>query len=160
MTPVDIGVLLDTLRQVYAPRDETAPAPLRLKMDGGVRGADGLIVPGLSARLGQVMRNLIDNALSFSPPGAHVDVTARRITGGVEILVEDCGPGIPEASLTKIFDRFYSERPEGEAFGGHSGLGLSIVKRIVEAHGGTIAAENRLETEGISGARFRVFLPA
>jgi two-component system sensor histidine kinase ChvG len=160
MTPVDIGVLLDTLRQVYAPRDETAPAPLRLKMDGGVRGADGLIVPGLSARLGQVMRNLIDNALSFSPPDAPVDITARRIAGGVEILVEDCGPGIPEASMTKIFDRFYSERPEGEAFGGHSGLGLSIVKRIVEAHGGKISAENRQDLDGISGARFRVFLPA
>ena len=89
-----------------------------------------------------------------------MDICARRIAGGVEILVEDCGPGIPEASMTKIFDRFYSERPEGEAFGGHSGLGLSIVKRIVEAHGGTISAENRQDTDSVSGARFRVFLPA
>ncbi|MDH3702993.1 MAG: ATP-binding protein, partial [Alphaproteobacteria bacterium] len=79
-----------------------------------------------------------------------------------EVVVEDSGPGIPEAKVSAIFDRFYTERPKGEKFGKHSGLGLSISKQIIEAHGGTITAENR-HPEGdpktIAGARFVVRLP-
>jgi len=104
--------------------------------------------------MGQVLRNLIDNALSFSPPGAPVTLNVTRVGGLVRLTVEDEGPGIPEGSLEKIFERFHTDR-EGE-FGRHSGLGLSISKQIVLAHRGAIHAENRDE----GGARFIVEIPA
>lgn len=111
-------------------------------------------VRGMDQRMGQVLRNLIDNALSFSPVGAPVTVTVTRKAALVRLTVEDEGPGIPEDSLEKIFERFHTDR-EGE-FGRHSGLGLSISKQIVLAHRGTIHAENRKK----GGARFVVEIPA
>lgn len=122
-----------------------------------------LIVQGIEGRLGQVFRNLIDNALSFSPPGASVTIRAEKDLGSRmwKVMVEDQGPGIPEGKLAAIFDRFYSERPEGEAFGRHSGLGLSIAKQIVDAHRGQIYAENVSDkTSARKGARFTVVLNA
>ena len=124
-----------------------------------------LIVNGIEGRLGQVVRNLISNAISFSPQGGCVTLSLAVEDGWARIMVEDEGPGIPEGKLEAIFDRFYSERPSGEKFGTHSGLGLSISKQIVEAHGGELWAENRLADEGrngagrICGARFVVRLP-
>ncbi len=109
---------------------------------------------GTDSRIGQVLRNLIDNALSFSPEGGLVTLQVARIGEGVLVTVEDEGPGMPEDSLEKIFERFHTDR-EGE-FGRHSGLGLSISKQIVLAHRGTIYAENRDE----GGARFVMELPA
>src|SRR6202041_2326970 len=100
----------------------------------------------------QVLQNLIDNALSFTPAGKKIVITAMRVGRLVQITVDDCGPGIPENKLDAIFDRFYSERPKTEKFGTHSGLGLSISKQIVEAHRGTIRAENRKENGMIIGA--------
>ncbi|MBU6234205.1 MAG: HAMP domain-containing histidine kinase [Alphaproteobacteria bacterium] len=122
-----------------------------------------LIVQGLEGRLAQVFRNLIDNALSFSPPDAPVRVSTVRDTAKrqIKVLVEDRGPGIPDAKLGAIFERFYSERPQGEAFGKHSGLGLSIAKQIVDAHKGSIYAENVSDETGARlGARFTVALNA
>jgi two-component system sensor histidine kinase ChvG len=120
-----------------------------------------LRVSGIEDRLGQVLRNLIANAVSFSPPGGRISLAAARVGGMVEISVSDEGPGIPEASLERIFERFYSSRPEGEKFGTHSGLGLSISRQIVSAHGGTLRAENRPGTDGRpGGARFVIALPA
>jgi two-component system sensor histidine kinase ChvG len=122
-----------------------------------------LIVHGLEGRLAQVFRNLIDNALSFAPEATPVRITLARdaVNRQIKISVTDFGPGIPEAKLTAIFDRFYSERPEGEAFGKHSGLGLSIAKQIVDAHHGRIYAENITnETGARAGARFTVVLNA
>ena len=119
----------------------------------------GLQVRGREGPLGQVLRNLIDNARSFSPEGDNVDVIIEQGRIGPQttarILVEDNGPGIPDDKLTKIFDRFYTDRPAGAAFGNNSGLGLSIVAQIVATHMGTVVAENRSET----GARFIVELP-
>jgi len=87
-------------------------------------------------------------------------VGAQETGGMVEISVEDQGPGIPDAKLEHIFDRFYSERPQGERFGQHSGLGLSISRQIVEALKGRICAENRRDDSGtVTGARFVVRLP-
>ena len=122
---------------------------------------DEFAVFGAEGRLGQVFRNLLSNALSFSPPGGTVTLRARRRAGRIIIAVDDEGPGIPEDKLKAIFDRFYSERPEGEKFGTHSGLGLSISQQIVEAHAGTLTAANRRDAAGaVKGARFTIDLPA
>ncbi|CAE7890018.1 chvG, partial [Symbiodinium necroappetens] len=131
-------------------------------------GSDrNLRVQGLEGRLGQIFRNLLSNALSFSPPGGTITLEARRDSrprgeGGdwVVITISDEGPGLPDDKLDAIFDRFYSQRPEGEKFGTHSGLGLSISKQIVDAHGGVIYAENRFRSGRVAGARFTVRLPA
>ncbi len=122
-------------------------------------------VPGHDSRLGQVVSNLIDNARSFSPPGGKVRVTCRRLKNEVEIVVDDDGPGIRPEALDKIFERFYTDRPT-QSFGQNSGLGLSISKQIVEAHGGSIRVENRTSVAAagqqphVLGARFVVRLPA
>jgi two-component system sensor histidine kinase ChvG len=129
------------------------------------RGARDFFVPGHDSRLGQVVDNLIDNARSFSPPGAAVRVTARRLKTEIEIVVDDDGPGVRPEALDKIFERFYTDRPH-QGFGQNSGLGLSISKQIVEAHSGHILVENRMAaaTGGwpakVLGARFTVRLPA
>ena len=122
-----------------------------------------IFVHGLEARLAQVFVNLIGNAISFCEDGDAVRVWVRRREDRVLVVVEDTGPGIPEQALTKIFKRFYSERPPGD-FGNHSGLGLAISKQIVEAHGGVIWAENIRPTDAdptseALGARFVVGLP-
>ncbi len=123
--------------------------------------ADELTVLGAEGRLGQVFRNLLSNALSFSPRNGTVTLRARRDQRRVIIQVEDEGPGIPEDKLKAIFDRFYTERPEGEKFGTHSGLGLSISQQIVEAHNGTLTASNRRDRASrVIGARFIIDLPA
>ena len=124
---------------------------------------DPINIRGLEARLAQVFVNLITNALSFCENGDAVRVWARRRENRVLVVIEDTGPGIPEQALTKVFKRFYSERPEGQ-FGNHSGLGLAISKQIVEAHGGVIWAENIRPTNADItseplGARFVVGLP-
>ena len=112
-----------------------------------------------------MFRNLIDNAKSFSAlstsaePEVRVDVR-RAGPPGIVASVEDDGLGIPPENLETVFERFYTARPKGAAFGGHSGLGLSIARQIVEAHGGQIRAENRLGEDGaVLGARFTVILP-
>ena len=102
-----------------------------------------LMARGLETRLAQVITNLLDNAVSFAPDGSEISISATRSARGtVRVVVEDQGQGIPEDNLESIFERFYSERPRAEAFGNHSGLGLSISKQIIEAHGGEIWAEN------------------
>ncbi|MDE3029342.1 MAG: sensor histidine kinase [Paracoccaceae bacterium] len=122
-----------------------------------------IIIQGLEGRLAQVFVNLITNAVSFCEEGDAVRVWARKRENRVLVVVEDTGPGIPEQALTKVFKRFYSERPPGQ-FGDHSGLGLAISKQIVEAHGGVIWAENIRPTDADPtsdplGARFVVGLP-
>jgi len=120
----------------------------------------GLKVRGREGPLGQVLRNLIDNARSFSPETGIVNVILEQGRIGPQttarIMIEDTGPGIPDDKLEKIFDRFYTDRPAGSAFGNNSGLGLSIVSQIVATHMGTVVAENRPG----DGARFTVELPA
>ncbi|MEO0035922.1 MAG: hypothetical protein RLZZ501_1945, partial [Pseudomonadota bacterium] len=148
---VAVAAMLDTLFEVYrVTRAESGPT---FTLDRPAN--DPLTVWGIESRLVQVLRNLITNAMSFSPPGGVIRLVACRGGGWVRVTIEDQGPGIPPNKLDAIFDRFYSERPEGEKFGTHSGLGLSISRQIVEAHGGRIRAENRAE----GGARFIVELP-
>ncbi len=125
--------------------------------------ANPLEVQGLEARLAQVFVNLITNAISFCEDGDAIRIWARKRENRILVVVEDTGPGIPDQALSKIFKRFYSQRPE-EHFGNNSGLGLAISKQIVEAHGGVIWAENIRPTEADItseplGARFVVGLP-
>jgi two-component system sensor histidine kinase ChvG len=122
-----------------------------------------IVIQGLEGRLAQVFVNLITNAISFCEEGDAIRIWARKRENRVLVVVEDTGPGIPENALQKIFQRFYSERPEGQ-FGNNSGLGLAISKQIVEAHGGVIWAENIRPTDADPtseplGARFVVGLP-
>jgi two-component system sensor histidine kinase ChvG len=154
--PVDIVPILETLRELDdATRD--AEADPRLEV---ITPPAGATVWAVADRLVQVLHNLIGNARSFSPPNGRIVVRVRDTGKMVELSVEDDGPGIPEANLEHIFDRFYSERPQNEKFGQHSGLGLSISRQIVEALHGQISAENRRATDGkVLGARFVVRLP-
>jgi two-component system, OmpR family, sensor histidine kinase ChvG len=157
--PFDIAALLSTVigmkNDVLKP-GETATT---LSLAPGGAAPRPLIVRGHDSRLVQVFNNLIDNAQSFSPPGKPVRVSVRAEEGQVVITVEDEGPGIPDHALTRIFERFYTDRPE-HGFGQNSGLGLSISQQIVEAHAGTIRAENLLDAQGERiGARFTVALP-
>ena len=153
---VDVVPILRTLQELdEATRDVTKDAKLEV-----VAPPNGLRVWAVEDRLVQVLRNLIGNAQSFSPPGGKIVVRLREAGGMAELSVEDDGPGIPDANLEHIFERFYSERPSGESFGQHSGLGLSISRQIVEALRGQISAENRRDGSGrVMGARFIVRLP-
>jgi two-component system sensor histidine kinase ChvG len=156
---VDLTGLLSTLVEVelVAAESRGASAP-KVMLD--LPEGDPISVRGIEDRLVQVLRNLIANAASFSPPGGTVLITARRTGAEVTITVEDQGPGLPEGKFEAIFDRFYSERPAGEKFGTHSGLGLSISKQIVDAHHGRISAENIIAGGRVTGARFMVVLMA
>jgi len=154
--PVDVAPILAALAELHAATREDGDPLMEVEAP-----AEGLIVRGVEGRIVQVFRNLIGNAISFSPRDGKVGIRARALGGQVEFTVEDDGPGIPDAKLESIFDRFYSERPRGERFGQHSGLGLSISRQIVEGLRGRIEAENRRDAEGrIIGARFIVRLPA
>jgi len=152
---VDVTPILATLAEIHeATRGEGDPHIELTAPDAP------LVVQGVEGRLVQVLRNLLVNSQSFSPANGCIGLKARETGSVVEISVEDEGPGIPEAKLEHIFDRFYSERPHGERFGQHSGLGLSISRQIVEALKGRISAENRRDERGrVLGARFVVRLP-
>ena len=158
VAPIEIGAMLEALADIHeSTRTEGAP---HLVLELADRNRP-LIVAGIETRLSQVLRNLIANAVSFSPPLGEIRLTARHDGRAVFVTVEDQGPGIPDDKLMAIFDRFYTERPLGEKFGTHSGLGLSISKQIVEAHRGMIWAENRKDASGAgTGARFCIRLPA
>jgi two-component system sensor histidine kinase ChvG len=166
--PVDIAKLL---RAIVALANETRKddqAAIDLDIDRLPPDSDPLrafVVAGHDSRLGQVARNLIDNARSFTAAGTRIALKVRRAGGHVEFRVDDRGPGIPPDNLGRIFERFYTDRPQA-SFGSNSGLGLSISKQIVEAHKGRIWAENRYgrpDATGLRpllGARFTVRIPA
>jgi two-component system, OmpR family, sensor histidine kinase ChvG len=154
--PVDLGIMVATLVGIY----ESQPVASGVTLAFARPQFGTAVVSGDESRLAQVARNLIDNAISFSPPGGLVQITVARAGARVIMRVDDSGPGIPPESAERIFRRFYSERPQSEAFGKHSGLGLAIAKAIAEAHDGSIAAENLSAGDRVVGARFTVDLPA
>ncbi|QNT77795.1 ATP-binding protein [Entomobacter blattae] len=159
--PVNILPIVQTLSEMQlTTRTETAPH-LLVKIPENSQKED-FVVMGIEGRLVQVLRNLIGNAMSFSPPEGKIIIELKRLNKKVEITVTDEGPGIPENKLTSIFDRFYTERPQEEGFGHHSGLGLSISKQIITALKGEIYAENVIDhkTGTTVGARFVILLPA
>jgi two-component system sensor histidine kinase ChvG len=151
--PLDIAAMLQSVVETYTARlSETGPKIELVRVEPGP-----YLAIGFEGQLGQVARNLIDNAISFSPANGTIVVTVKREPRHVTFSVTDEGPGIPADNLESIFERFYSERPASEAFGLHSGLGLSIARQVVQSLGGDIHAENR--NDGRTGARFVVRLP-
>ena len=163
--PVDMARLLTTVLSVANEVRRDDGVTIGLSVDPHPLGRDATLVMGHDSRLGQVISNLIENARSFSPQGGEVRVTLRRVGDEVETIVDDDGPGIPAHAFERIFERFYTDRPD-QGFGQNSGLGLSISRQIVEAHQGRIWAENRAGpdagdgTPGCLGARFILRLPA
>ena len=164
VAPVDLRRLLTTLTSVANETKLGHDVGVESRFEG--RGAnDTFSVPGHDSRLGQVISNLLSNAQSFSNAGGKVRIVCRRLRTQIEIVVDDDGPGIRPDALERVFERFYTDRPH-QGFGQNSGLGLSISKQIIEAHGGRIWAENRVgpvDDEGeptVAGARFVVRLPA
>lgn len=164
MRPVDITTVLRGVVTIF--RDILGDDQRQIRLvieDAPLEGA--YIVSGDEGRIGQVLTNLVDNAISFSPKTGTITVRARSTPPHMEIYVEDEGPGIPEDRLEVIFDRFYTDRPDTEAKEGkNSGLGLSISREIIRAHGGQISAESRFEDgsgpdDAPLGARFVVKLP-
>ncbi len=157
MAPVNLRRLLETIVEIHQTTGKPGEAGFRLRING-----DGpFFVLGIEDRLGQVMRNIVGNARSFSPPGATIALSLGRTARYLEIACEDDGPGFPPEHMDRVFERFYTQRPEGEAFGTHSGLGLSISRQIIDAHRGTIAATNRVDDNGSPcGARVTITLPA
>ncbi|MDP3802644.1 stimulus-sensing domain-containing protein [Brevundimonas sp.] len=158
---IDLTQLLTEIVGVY--ESGLKPGEAHLTFAGPT--GDHVQILGRDGPLGQVFRNLIDNARSFSPPGGTVRISLLRDDidpdRPVRVRIDDDGPGIPPENLETVFQRFYTSRPRGAVFGANSGLGLSIVRQIVEAHGGRVRAENRHGPSGeISGARFEVALPA
>lgn len=150
--PVDLSKLIQTIVEIYGMMEAPGGVTIKLALDTPER----LVVMGRDERLGQIVRNLIDNAVSFSPAGGVVAVTVRRVDDRALLYVEDEGPGIPPDDLEAVFNRFYTQRPPEHGFGKNSGLGLSIARQIVEGVGGSIRAENRSDRPG---ARFVVELP-
>ncbi len=157
---VDLNLMLLTLADIHNSTTEDGP---RIVLRGIGGDAPPLIVAGIEGRLAQVFRNLLTNAASFSPKTGVITIAARTEKGnggGLVIDIDDDGPGVAAGMEQTIFRRFYTERREDEKFGTHSGLGLSISRQIVETHGGTLIAANRLGDDGaVEGARFTVWLP-
>ena len=154
--PVDIAAMLHAVVDMHNAGDDRR-VPVKLELVSN----EHMIVDGIEDRLVQVFRNLMSNAETFSPEGGSIRISLDRENGWLTATIDDDGPGIPDGKEAAIFDRFYTSRPEGEKFGTHSGLGLSISKQIIDAHEGEILAINRRGSDGhIIGARFRIRLPA
>ena len=154
--PIDFGQMVATLVEVI----ERQSSLRGIQIAYARPEAGTAMLLGDEGRLSQLARNIVDNALSFSPDGGLVTISVQRTGETVTFRVDDTGPGIPTLNSDDIFSRFYSDRPEGEAFGKHSGLGLAIARAVAEAHDGKIAAMNRMEGGTVRGARFLVTLPA
>jgi two-component system sensor histidine kinase ChvG len=154
----DLTRHLSEIVSFYGDTSRPDQAPVIMAQPAGV-----VRVSAREGPISQVFRNLIDNARSFTSldgrPG-EVRVRVRSEMGRAIVEIDDDGPGIPPDNVETIFERFYTSRPKGQAFGGNSGLGLSIAREIVSAHGGRVWAENRLGEDGrVLGARFIVSLP-
>lgn len=159
--PVDLRIMLSDITELYGAVRKKGEAKIVFEPGGD----DSVFVTALEGLLGQVFRNLLDNARTFSPPHGEVRLqldghAALNGQPAARVTVEDQGPGVPPENLETVFERFYTERPPGAVFGAHSGLGLSIARQIVESHGGVISAENMESPDGgVRGARFSVILP-
>ena len=163
LEPVDLSALLHQLTDAYSKPLKRAQGENDSNIFLSLPEGSAISVMGNKDRLSQVIGNLISNAMSFSPEDGMVTVRVTPKEKTVLIEVEDEGKGVPENNLDRIFERFYTERPNHEDYGSHSGLGLSISKQIINAHNGRIWAENIKDPdnkENIAGARFSIILNA
>jgi len=152
--PVDLGELIGQLVSSWEARRETGSVRIAFARP---RRASAIVM-GEPGRLARAIDNLIDNAISFSPPGGLVEIAATHVGDEIRIRIDDEGPGVPPEQREAIFNRFHSVRPEAESFGRHSGLGLAIARAIVEGHDGQIDVTDR--DDAPSGARFTIILKA
>jgi two-component system, OmpR family, sensor histidine kinase ChvG len=152
--PVDLGILIGHIVASWEARRETGSVRIAFARP---RRASTMVI-GEPGRLARAIDNLIDNAISFSPPDGLVEVVATHVGEEIRIRIDDEGPGVPAEQREAIFNRFHSVRPMAEAFGRHSGLGLAIARAIVEGHDGEIDVTDR--DDAPSGARFTIKLPA
>ena len=158
LEPVDIRAMLTTLAEMQGAAASVREEPAATSVE--IEGEGPFAVLGVEDRLAQVLQNLVGNARSFSPPSGTIALGLRRDGTGVVVSVDDDGPGVTAGMEEAIFRRFYTLRPEGETFGAHSGLGLSISRQIAEAHGGRLTCANRHDPTGrVLGASFRLELP-
>ncbi|MEP4769469.1 MAG: sensor histidine kinase [Roseibium sp.] len=162
--PLDIAEFLRNITEASNERAGTDQATVKLTV-ADAPGSDLYFILGHDIRLGQVLSNLLDNARSFSPKTGSVRLDLSREGRRIKITLDDDGPGIRAEDTERIFERFYTDRPDGEGFGNNSGLGLSISRQIIEAHAGTLDAANRIAMdddgkEVVAGARFTILLPA
>ena len=151
---VDLGPLIEQFVASWETRREKGDARIAFARPR----KDTAVVMGKPDRLARAINAIIDNAVSFSPPGGLVEIAAARVGDEVRIRIDDEGPGVPPEAREAIFNRFHSVRPEGENFGRHSGLGLAIAQAIVKGHDGEIDVHDR--DDAPSGARFTIRLPA
>jgi two-component system, OmpR family, sensor histidine kinase ChvG len=151
---VDLGPLIEQLVASWENRRDKGDARIAFARPR----KSSAVVMGKPDRLARAITAIIDNAVSFSPPGGLVEIAAARIGDEVRIRIDDEGPGVPPEAREAIFNRFHSVRPEGENFGRHSGLGLAIAEAIVKGHDGEIDVQDR--DDAPSGARFTIRLPA
>ena len=152
--PDDLGILIGQLVSAWESRRETGNVRIAFARP---RRASAIVM-GEPNRLARAIDNLIDNAISFSPPGGLVEIAATHVGEEILIRIDDEGPGVPMELRQAIFNRFHSVRPEAESFGRHSGLGLAIARAIVEGHDGEIDVADR--DDAPSGARFTIILKA
>ena len=155
MTKIDLSSVVNSVVEDFNSDLLNSKKNIKININNSHLNGSKLNVLGVESKLEQIVANLLDNAVSFSPSNSKISVLCNIKKKDVQLIIEDEGPGFNEKNIDKIFNRFYSNRPE--KFGEHSGLGLNIVKNIIELHGGTILASN--QTDKKKGARIEVHLP-
>jgi len=155
MTKIDLSSVVDSVVEDFNSNLLNSNKNIRININNSNLNGSKLNVLGVESKLEQIIANLLDNAISFSPSNSKISVICNIKKNDAQLIIEDEGPGFNEKNIDQVFNRFYSNRPE--KFGEHSGLGLNIVKNIIELHGGSILAFNQSGDK--KGARIEVLLP-
>ena len=155
MIKIDLSKVINSVVEDFNNNLLNSNKKIKINVNQTNLNGSKLHVLGVESKLEQIIANLLDNAVSFSPINSEISILCGIKKNEVQLVFEDEGPGFDESNIKKIFNRFYSNRPE--KFGEHSGLGLNIVKNIIELHGGSIEASNKVGNK--KGARIEVLLP-
>ena len=155
MTKIDLSNVISSVVEDFNSNLLNSNKNIKININNSNLNGSKINVLGVESKLEQIVANLLDNAVSFSPPNSKILVICDIKKKNVQLIIEDEGPGFNEKTIDKVFNRFYSNRPEN--FGEHSGLGLNIVKNIIELHGGSILASNQSDNK--KGAKIEVLLP-
>jgi two-component system sensor histidine kinase ChvG len=155
MTKIDVANVVDSVVEDFNSDLLNSNKNIKIYVNNSNLNGSKLNVLGVESKLEQIIANLLDNAVSFSPSNSKISVICNIKKKDAQLIIEDEGPGFNEKNIDQVFNRFYSNRPE--KFGEHSGLGLNIVKNIIELHGGSILASNQSGNK--KGARIEVLLP-